>query len=97
MPSHTATAAQLATGTRLRAATLAMSNYRKFAHAVAVHLGHFPPEGQHGNGKREPLWWMTLSSGSHEDERKESTTFTMQPALAEALDLMRRVQAHAPA
>jgi hypothetical protein len=93
MPGHTATAAQLATGAGLKTANLATLNYRKLAHAVADQLGHIPPESQ--LGKREPMWWMTLSSGNLEDDRAESARLTMHPALAEALDLMRWVQPQA--
>ena len=90
MPGHVVTATQLATINRLKSPSSALLNYGKLAHAVADQLGYRPPERQHG--KRDPMWWMALSSGSQGDERDENFQFTMHPELADALELMSWVQ-----
>ena len=91
MPGHTITPAQLATAGRFKSAALASSNYRKLGHAIAEQLGIRPPDSP--RGKREPMWWMAISSGIDEDDRAETAQFTMHPELVEALDLLRWVPA----
>ena len=90
MPGHVATAAQLATTTRLKSPGTANLSYGKLAHAVADQLGHCPPKRE--TGKRDPRWWMTLAAGSQGDEKDEDFQFTMHPELAAALEVMRWVR-----
>ena len=90
MPGHAATPAQLAAANRLKSPSAANLNYGKLAHAVASQLGYCPPARQEGKG--DPMWWMTLSTGNELSQRDEEFQYTMHPQLAGALEAMRWVR-----
>ena len=77
MPGHTVTAARLAAAHRLSSNSAALLSYNKLGRAVAAQLGYEPPDRSHG--KHEPMWWMTLSTGSDGNERDADFSFTMHP------------------
>jgi hypothetical protein len=95
LPDRKITSLQLSKYARMKSFSEANLRYGELGHALANHLGYEPPRRKPGDGR--PRWWMTISTGESDAEEGANFAFTMRPALAEALELMKWVRPTVPA
>jgi hypothetical protein len=86
MPNHAITAAQMAEVGGVSSASLAQTRYTTLGQRIAEQVGYVP--NNRPTGDRKPMYWMSLSRGTHDDDRSAGFQFIMHPELVIAIELM---------
>lgn len=83
---HSISLAELAEAAKLTSANIAGLRYAALGEAIAKQLNYVAPNKTQGDKK--PMWWTTLSTALHSDDKDPTFRLVMRPELVEALELM---------
>lgn len=85
-PEHTIGLLDLAEQAKLTSGNIAGLRYGALGEAIAKQLGYVAPNKTQGDKK--PMWWTTLSTALHSDDKDPTFRLVMRPELVEAIELM---------